>query len=367
MRIVYLADAPYPHTQRWVEHFVRRGDECEVVSFRPAEIAGARVHYVDGGESLGKARYLLHARRVKALIESLSPDLVHALHLTSYGFLAALSGARPLVVSVWGTDILEAPSLTPFHRWLTRYALAQAEAITATGLHLAVETTRHAPRSRPVTVVPYGVDLERFSPVERRAAGDAVVAGCVTRLSPEKGVRYLIEAFALLRERYGDRLRLRIAGDDTGDGRERRRTEEQVAGAGLDGSVELLGWVDHASLPAFLQDVDIYVQPSLFEGFGVAAAEAAAMELPIVASNVHGLPDVVRHGRSGYLVPPRDAAALAAAVARLVDDPPLRTALGKAGRELVAAQYDWQANAAQMERVYSLALKGRQAGVGAWT
>jgi glycosyltransferase involved in cell wall biosynthesis len=202
VRIVFLADAPYPHTWRWVRHFARRGDDCQVISFRPTEIEGATVHYVDGGERLGKARYLVHARRVRALIESLAPDLVHALHLTSYGFLGALSGVRPLVLSVWGTDILEAPRLTPFHRWLTRYSLARADVLTATGLHLATATTRFAPRSKPVTIVPYGVDLDVFRPVERPPR-DEVVIGAVSRLSPEKGMRYLIEAFAGLHARLG--------------------------------------------------------------------------------------------------------------------------------------------------------------------
>ena len=145
MKIVYLADAPYPHTWRWAEHFRNNGVQCEVISFRPWDIPGVPVHYVNGGEMLRKARYLVHARRVKNLIHNLQPDLIHALHLTSYGFLGALAGFHPFVVSVWGTDVLEAPKLTPFHRWLTRYALSHADTITATGLHLATETTRYAP------------------------------------------------------------------------------------------------------------------------------------------------------------------------------------------------------------------------------
>ena len=88
MRVVYLADAPYIHTRRWVQHFARLGWDAHVISFRPAKIDGATVHYVDGFETIGKARYVVHARRVRSLIEALKPDLLHALHLTSYGFLA---------------------------------------------------------------------------------------------------------------------------------------------------------------------------------------------------------------------------------------------------------------------------------------
>jgi glycosyltransferase involved in cell wall biosynthesis len=347
VRIVYLADAPYPHTWRWVQHFAARGHNCHVISFRPAAIEGATVHYVDGVERLGKARYLLHARRVARLIADLQPDLLHALHLTSYGFLAALSGFHPFLLSAWGTDVLEAPQLTPFHRWLTRHALARADTITATGLHLALATTQYAPQGKPVTVVPYGVDLQRFIPADRTSDTTTVI-GTTARLSPEKGLTYLIDAFARLRERYGDRVRLRIAGE----GPERAALEHQIARLGLGDSVELSGWLDHEAIPAYLQALDIFVLPSTWEGFGVSAIEASAMRLPVVASNVHGIPDAVLDGKTGILVPPQDSTALASALAELIEGPALRASLGDAGRNFVASNYDWQANALQMQRLY---------------
>lgn len=363
MRVVFLADAPYPHTRRWVQHFARRGWQCEVVSFRPAKIEGARVHHIGGVEPLGKARYLLHARRVAALVRGLQPDLLHALHLTSYGFLAALSGARPLLVSVWGTDILEAPRLSPFHAWLTRFALAHADRVTATGLHLATETARYLPPGRPVTVVPYGADLSLLQPRERPQR-NPVVLGTAARLSPEKGIVYLIQAFVRLRRCFGEGVRLRIAGDTTPEpgGPERRRLERLARELGIAEATEFLGWIEPERLPAFLQELDIFVLPSIFEGFGVAAVEASAMALPVVASDVHGIPDVVRPGRTGLLVPPRDSTALAAALAMLVADAGMRHALGRAGREYVAERYDWQRNTRQMEAIYEQLLGGQREG-----
>jgi glycosyltransferase involved in cell wall biosynthesis len=368
MRIVFLADAPYPHTWRWVHHFAAAGHDCHVISFRPARIEGATVHHVDGVERLGKARYLLHARRVARLIRELQPDLLHALHLTSYGFLGSVSGFHPFLASVWGTDILEAPQLTPFHRWLTRHALAHADAITATGLHLALETTRYAPYATPVTVVPYGVDLQRFTPRSNgaqpqsgvnlplsvgteRGPGDEVsplFIGTTARLSPEKGLSYLVDAFARLRERYGERVRLCIAGE----GPERSALEQQIDRLRLGEAVELAGWLEHDEVPAFLQRLDVFTLPSTWEGFGVSAVEASACGLPVVASNIHGIPDAVLDGTTGLLVPPRDPTALAKALGRLIDDPSLRSRLGEAGRAFVARNYDWRQNVRQMELVY---------------
>ena len=348
MRIVYLADAPYIHTRRWVEHFARSGCDVDVVSFRPAEIAGARVHYVGGLERLGRLRYLLHARRVRRLVRELQPDVLHALHLTSYGFLAAMCGVRPTLTSVWGTDILEAPGWSPLHLFFTRYALAKADHVTATGLHLASATLRYAPRAKAITVVPYGIDLSRFRPPARNGATpDDVVIGSVARLSREKGLDVLLAALAQLIER-GAPVRLVLAGD----GPERARLERLARKLGIASRVDFRGEVPHDQVPAVLAELDVFALPSRAEGFGVAALEAAAMELPVVASNVHGLPDVVDDGRSGLLVPPNDAEALAAAMERLIADAGLRGAMGQAGRALVERRYRWEENAAQMERLY---------------
>jgi glycosyltransferase involved in cell wall biosynthesis len=359
MRLLYLADAPYPHTWRWVEHFAAAGHDCEVISFRPAEIAGARVTYVDGFERLGKARYLIHARRVGRLIRERRPDILHALHLTSYGFLGALSGFHPFVVSAWGTDILDAPTWSPFHSWLTRLTLRRADRITATGDHLAAATAAYTPPGARVDVVPYGVDLERFQPASRESHAGPTVIGTVARLSLEKGVIHLVEAFALLARRYPGRVRLRIAGD----GPEGAQIRARIRALGIEADVEVCGWVDYGDIPAFLRALDIFVLPSIFEGFGVAAAEASAMALPVVASRVHGIPDVVVDGETGMLVPARDNVALAGAIAHLVEDASLRRSMGAAGREFVQRRYDWQDNAATMARIYGDMLARRGARV----
>jgi len=350
LRLCYLADAPYIHTRRWVRHFADRGWEVHVVSFRPAEIEGASMHYVSGCEWLGK--------RVRRLVRGLRPDLLHALHLTSYGFLAVLCDVPPTLVSVWGTDVLEAPRLSPFHYLITRYALRRADHITATGLHLAEAAARYAPAGKPVTVVPYGVDLREFRSLPREERPEVVV-GAVARLSKEKGLHYLLQAFAVLAGRH-PQARLVLAGE----GPERQRLERLAARLGLGERVRFLGEVPHEQVPEVLQQLDIFAMPSTYEGFGVAALEAEAMELPVVASRVHGIPDVVVDGETGLLVPPRDRQALAAALDSLVADSDLRRQLGQAGRAFVAEHYSWEENTAQMEALYAAALgeRGPQAG-----
>jgi len=246
--------------------------------------------------------------------------------------------------------VLEAPRLSPLHYLITRHALRRADHITATGLRLAEAAARYAPAGRPVTVVPYGVDLRQFQPGPREA-GSEVVIGAVARLSKEKGLRYLLEAFAMVAGRY-PQARLVLAGD----GPERRRLERLSARLGVAERVRFLGEVPHEQVPAVLQGFDVFAMPSTYEGFGVAALEAEAMEVPVVASNVHGIPDVVVDGETGLLVPPRDRQALASALERLLSDSDLRRRLGQAGRAFVAEHYSWEENTAQMEALYRAAV-----------
>ena len=178
--------------------------------------------------------------------------------------------------------------------------------------------------------------------------GTPLVIGTTARLSPEKGLSYLIEAFARLRDRYGDLVQLRIAGE----GPERRALEQQIDRLHLGDAVDLTGWLDYEDVPAFLRVLDVFALPSTWEGFGVSAIEASACGLPIVASNIHGIPDAVLDGTTGILVPPKDAGALASAIGRLIDDPGLRGRLGVAGREFVSRNYAWAANVRQMQVLY---------------
>jgi glycosyltransferase involved in cell wall biosynthesis len=171
--------------------------------------------------------------------------------------------------------------------------------------------------------------------------------GAVARLSPEKGLDVLLRASAKLRERGIDVCVLLV-----GDGPIRDELMRLAAELKVEDSVEFTGAIAHEEVPTVLQRMDIFAIPSTWEGFGVAALEASAMELPVVGSRIHGLPDVVVEGETGLLVPPADPVLLADAIAKLAHDPPLRQRMGQAGRAFVLREYRWQDNARLMEVLY---------------
>ena len=176
----------------------------------------------------------------------------------------------------------------------------------------------------PNAVVIYpGVDVAEY---RAPAAKQNMILGTACRLQPVKGVRTLIEAIAILAKDH-PAIRLEIAGD----GRLRADLEEHAARLKLSGSVSFLGW--RKDIASLMHSWSIFIQPSLDEGFGVAALEAMASGLPVVASDVGGLRELVQDGRTGFLVPAGAPAAFAAKIRLLLDDPGLRARMGAAGRQ----------------------------------
>jgi glycosyltransferase involved in cell wall biosynthesis len=156
------------------------------------------------------------------------------------------------------------------------------------------------------------------------------------RLIAKKGADTLIAAMDLLKERYPG-LQLSLAGE----GDERPALEAEAGRRGLASRISFAGRLTHEAIYPFLASAALVVVPSQSEPFGLVALEAAQAGRPVVASDVDGLPEVVEHGRTGLLVPPGDATALAGAIASLFDDPGRASAMGKAGRQRAESHFAW--------------------------
>lgn len=183
-----------------------------------------------------------------------------------------------------------------------------------------------------------GIDLTRFHPAAASPAGPAqgAVVGFVGQLIARKGLTQLMDAWTGIDRRAwpGPPPVLRIAGEGVleADLRAWRDTLQRP------GAVELAGFVE--DIPAFYRKLDLLVMPSVAEGFGLAAAEAGASGVPVIATAVSSLPEIVVHRETGLLVPPDDVAALTAALDDLLKKPDLARQMGRAARARVAARFD---------------------------
>jgi len=192
-----------------------------------------------------------------------------------------------------------------------------------------------------------GVDPVLYSPRPFRENPSPFEILFVGRLAPVKGPHILIAAFHQL-VRQGRAVRLRLAGDGT----ERPGLERDVTERGLGQQVIFEGWQNSGRVRALYQQADIFALPSFAEGIPVVLMEAMAMEIPCVSTRITGIPELIRDQTDGLLVTPSSAEELAAAIARLLDDPDLRGRLGKSARQRILENYDLRHNTGQLAAIF---------------
>ena len=192
-----------------------------------------------------------------------------------------------------------------------------------------------------------GVDAELFAARGVRAADGVFRVLCVGRLVAAKGQRILIESVEMLR-REGRSVEL----DLVGDGPDRAMLEAFVHTRGLGAGVRFAGAVGQDRIRDFYGAADCFAMASFAEGIPVVLMEAMAMEIPVIATGINGIPELIRDGVHGVLVAPSDVRGMADALARLMDDEALRARLGAAGRVKVLAEYELAASADRLVGIF---------------
>ncbi len=279
-------------------------------------------------------------------------DLLHAYFLPQAGFVAAYAGnylGVPSVVSIRGNDI-ERAAFDPARFSHVMFALQHASAVTTNASELARKA--RAFFDREIFLIPNGIDTELFKPLERNEALAQIVlstkdtkghegkkieernlvVGFVGELREKKGLATLLTGYTLLSKSLP--ATLLIVGE-VREGDDKKVFEEfrnQGSGKNL---VSITGSIPHRDLPAYYSLMDVFVHPSLRDGMPNAVLEAMACGLPVVATPVGGMLDVIRDGENGLLVPVNDAEALAKAVQTLLADHALRTRIVTAARQTI--------------------------------
>jgi N-acetyl-alpha-D-glucosaminyl L-malate synthase BshA len=289
-------------------------------------------------------------------------DLLHAHYAIPHAISAYVArqvlgpSAPAIVTTLHGTDITlvgNDPSFLP----LTRFSIVESDAVTTPSAWLAEATYRNldVPRERTIDVIPNFVDTRHFTPAAGEPrAGEARPATLVhvSNFRSLKRVDDVIAIFAEARRRAPERaMTLRLVGD----GPEHERIRGLVQAADLDEVVQFLG--ERTDLPAVLRGADLFLLPSESESFGLAALEAMSCGVPVIASRVGGVPEVVIDGETGLLAPVGDVSAMAAHVVRLLADAPLRARLGQAARRRAETVFPLEATVSKYEDLYRRLLK----------
>jgi glycosyltransferase involved in cell wall biosynthesis len=304
--------------------------------------------------------YLAAGSRAAArLARSGEFDLLHAFWPLPQGVLglwAKRASGVPLVSTFFGVELTWMERQFPFLAPLLRRIVRGSDAVTAISSYTAARLRRQVPDADP-TVIPFGaaVDAPAVPPPWAWDGSRAFELLFVGRLVERKGVHLLLEAVAALRAERSVLLHV------VGDGPERDRLTALAARLGLEDAVRFHGFVSAPELKRRLSSCDAFVLPAVVdakgdtEGLGVVLIEAMGHARPVIASAAGGIVDIVRDGESGLLVPPGDAAALAAAISRLMDDPPAARALGLRGRRAMEEGFSWDAISSRLAELYRAA------------
>ena len=342
-------------TYNIARHLAKRGHEVHVITSLDDGLPGYSMEQGFHVHRIGllRVRFLgiimFWLRRVLK-VRRLGPDIVHcqSIMMGVVGFLGKKLLHKPYVVWGRGADIYM-PWL--FKTPILRLVLKNADGVIALTEDMKKEMQKT--RAGGISVIANGLDLERFAALRREEMRGKLQTKPDQRLivfaggfRPVKGVTYLIEAMNVVREKHRSAMLMLI-----GKGPEEDTLRHLAERLDLGNCVRFVGQVPNDAVPQYLAAADVLVLPSLSEGFPNVVLEAMAAGLPVVASRVGGLPEIIEEGHNGFLVEPKSPEQIAEKVLLLLGDDELRKRISENNREK-AQGYSWERVVDRLEEVY---------------
>ncbi len=286
-------------------------------------------------------------------------DLIHA-HLAHYpGFSAVLAGLltkKPVIITTQGGDLLdyaETGQYASLLRPILIYTLSHANLVHAVSRY----TMRMAKTlgAKKMILIPNGVDIEQFHPrasnldLKKKLGikGEKIVLS-VSRLTPKNGLSFLIRAAALINKKIPN-VKFIIVGS----GSEEKNLKKLTSQFKIDKNIIFTGYVPHEQIPEFMSIADVFLRPSVAEGFGIVFIEAMAAGIPVIATRVGGIIDIIQAGENGVLVEPKNSSQIADAIVKLLKNASLASELSRVGRKYVEQTYSWNIIFDKVKKMYA--------------
>ncbi|MEW5700781.1 MAG: glycosyltransferase family 4 protein [Candidatus Zixiibacteriota bacterium] len=346
-RILILGEARVIHAQRWAAYFRQQGWTVRWLSFPPIP-TGVHAEGL-GSTALPRALAILRViPRLRRIIGEFSPDITSALFLPDYGWLGALSGFHPLVVSAWGSDVLIAPEKSPLHRARIRSVIRRADHLFTDADVLSRRLQDLGASAADITVVPLGVSDEWLAAGESRPASVPPVLTVIQtrRLEPLYCVETFLVAAARLEATSPGRFRFVIVGD----GSQRERLGRLAAQWKLDTRNLFLPMLPEEALRQQVGAADLYVSTAASDGTSVSLLEAMAAGCFPIVTDLAANREWIEPGVNGLLFPVGDDRALAQMIERAAADPVLRQQAQVHNRSLITERARWNDNMAVVEK-----------------
>lgn len=353
MHICFIGDVKSIHVVKWAQYFARKDYRVSLISDRENKIDG--VETFDIGECLSGAyiRYLsatsqIYKKRnaIKRILRKIKPDIIHAHYATNYGFLAAISGYRPFILTLHGSDILADYSRNTLSKFFVNYAVKKADVVTSPSKTI---TQKVAPlRTNDVHTVQYGVDTNKFCRSKDVITSDKEKTVISTRhLTDKYDVKILINAIPLILDKVPDARFLIV-----GEGEKRHLFATEVKKMGYPERVEFLGAIPNEKMPDVLNKASIYVSTSPSDGLSISLLEAMSCGLFPVVTNIPGNREVIHDGVNGILFPVGDVSMLAEAIVSVLKNTEMVSSALSRNRTMVEERFSLEKNFAMIEDIY---------------
>lgn len=353
-KVMFIAPAKSIHTQRWVTSIAKRGWKVFLISLpdakweNPIEISNLKIVYLP---IAGKGGYYLNALALYKIYINIKPDVINVHYASGYGTLARIAKLPDVILSVWGSDVYEFPYQSKIKNFIIRNNIKYAKKVASTSYCMARQANKVVGEDLHCTITPFGVDINLFKHKKEKNS-DKFIFGIIKTLEPKYGINYLIDAYSIFvknTEGAKETTELRIYGD----GADKEILQKQACSTNLPG-IYFGGKIVNNKVPDILNDFDVFCCSSISdsESFGVAAVEAMACELPVIATDVDGFKEVIEDGINGVIVPRKDPEAMAEKMLYFYDHHELVKNMGKVGRMRVIQKYNWENNVNTMLELY---------------
>jgi len=355
MRIAVLGDGSLTHTRRWCEFFNSRGHQVALFTFEEPIQHQVRVEKLKKMLPTNILGYLSRINRLKKLLREFRPDVVSCLYVSGYGFIGALSGFHPLVVSALGSDLLVDYPGHLLHKLQIQYALKNADLVTTDSDSLSEVAVEAGAGREKIIKVYMGIDDSIFHPPpdgESEWPDDRAPVVISTRnLYPVYDIGLLVEAAALINHKSKAEFVI------CGDGPQRGQLEERAARLGLTEHMEFTGRLKAQSLARRLRAADIYVSTSYSDSTSVSLLEAMACGLVPVVTDIEANREWITDGENGLVIERREPESLAEAISRAAGDREFAEGARKINFRLIRERGLWTPNMERLERAITAQLE----------
>ena len=347
MRLVYIANANSIHTRRWLDPFIQCGDDVHLLSYMRVEQPWKGVRLIDLTRLPGPPKGKLYnwARWLRGYLRQIRPDILHAHQVTIAGWLGALTGFHPYVISAWGSDLLLAPDQSRRERWKIKFALRRCDGLTTPSSLMYSAAQRLGMSEQRLHLIPWGVETDIFSPSPQDQMATRLEFGigqkeqvifCPRGVRPVYNHDILIRAVAALPQHIN---RPTICFLDFNSAADYKAELQQIIESnGVTSSVRWLPPQANAEAMARLYRMaDAVVSIPSSEGYGFSVFEALACGAPTLITDLPIFQDDLEDEKHVLKTPVRDVSATANALQRLLTDHHLRERLHENGPAAVRA------------------------------